>query len=88
MLRRDRQSVIAQPLAEGKWQVVAGDWDRPRGERVIGFILELGGTYEVDVVGQPSLRQFFNTFKDAMEYIHMLEGGSGERGAMAAGAAW
>lgn len=77
MLKESHPSVLAQPLADREWQVVAGDWDQPHGGRVVGFIEELGGTYEVDVVDHPSLRQFFDTFKDAMEFFEHLAGDTG-----------
>lgn len=72
-MREERPSVIAQPLDEHEWQVIAGDWHREGGGRVLGFIEELGGTYEVEIVDQPALCQFFDTFKEAVDCFALLE---------------
>lgn len=73
--RENRPAVVAQPLAEREWQVLGGDWYGTGAVRVIGFIEELGGTYELDVVEEPALRRFCGSFKDAMEYFEALESG-------------
>ena len=73
MLKNIRPSVIAQPLAEREWQVIAGQWRTTHGGRVIGFIEELGGTYEVEILERPELCQFFGTFKEAIEYFEYIE---------------
>lgn len=75
MMGSNRLPVVAQPTAEREWQVLGGEWDRPGGDRVIGFIEELGGTYEVKVIDEPALRQYFELFKDAMEYFESLQRG-------------
>ncbi len=75
MMRGVHPSVIAQPLAEREWQVVTGDWDSSQGGRTLGFIEELGGTYEVEVLHDSELCQFFGTFKEAMDYFDSLERG-------------
>ncbi|MEO7349435.1 MAG: hypothetical protein ABIW32_06230 [Terrimesophilobacter sp.] len=72
MMKTERPLLIAEPLAERKWQVIAGAWDRPSGGRVLGFINELGGVYEVAIINQPELSQFFNTFKEAVDYFSAL----------------
>lgn len=86
MTQEARPSVIAQPLAEREWQVVAGEWQRSNGGRIVGFIEELGGTYEVEVLRDSSLCQFFGTFKEAMDYFDLLEHGPQEPEILEAGA--
>lgn len=73
MMRQELPLVIAHALDEREWQVVAGDWHREGGGRLIGFIEELGGVYEVEIVDQPARRQFFSTFKDAIECFDRFE---------------
>lgn len=67
MMNVERPLVIAEPVAEREWQVVAGAFDRVGGSRVLGFIEELGGVYEAEVIDRPDHSQFFNTFKDAVD---------------------
>lgn len=67
MMNTQRPLLIAEPLAEREWQVIAGAWERLGGGRVLGFIEELGGVYEIKIVNHPELSQFFNTFKEAVD---------------------
>lgn len=87
MMEQAKPSVLAQPLAEREWQVVAGDSRSGSGAKIVGFIEELGGTYEVDVVNQPELSKFFDTFKGAMDHFAQLEQSPKNRDAMQPGAA-
>lgn len=87
MLEAHRRPLIAQPIHDREWQVIAGDWDSVLGVRTVGFIEELGGTYEVDVLEQPELCQFFDTFKAAMDYFGRLEHHRDDWGMLHAGAA-
>lgn len=62
------RAVIAQPISEHQWQVCAsrtGSIDDT--QAVVGYISELGGTYEVHVLYLPESRHYFPTFKEAME---------------------
>lgn len=78
MLKNIRPSVIAQPLAEREWQVIAGELRSAHGGRVIGFIEELGGTYEVEFLERPELSRFFDSFKAAIDFFEMLEQGQSD----------
>lgn len=79
MLKNFRPSVIAQPLAEREWQVIAGELRSAHGGRVIGFIEELGGTYEVESLERPELSRFFDSFKGAIDFFEHLEQGGDDR---------
>ena len=87
MLKNVRPSVIAQPLAARKWQVIAGAWDLSQGGRLVGFIEELGGTYEVEILDRPALSQFFETFKEAIDFFERVELDSDGHGTFQASAA-
>ena len=61
-----RTGIIAEPLADNSWRVCdSGAIDIV--DETMGYIGELGGTYEVRVLHSPELRQYVPTFKEAME---------------------
>ncbi len=80
MLKENYPSLIARPLTEHEWQVVAGGGKNSGGIRIVGFIEELGGTYEVGVYERPELCQYFETFKEAMDFFDDVEHGAPEHG--------
>lgn len=60
--------MTAQPISEHEWQVCT--WRRRSiddTQAVIGYISELGGTYEVRRILWPPTRNYVLTFKEAME---------------------
>lgn len=83
----ERPLLIAEPVAEREWRVVSGIWDRAGGAQVLGFIEELGGVYEVEIVDQPELSQFFDTFKEAVDCFSEVGKTHGELDARQLGAA-
>ena len=87
MMKAERPLLIAEPLAEREWQVIAGAWDRIGGGCVLGFIEELGGVYEVKIINQPDLSQFFDTFKEAVDCFSNLNQASAACDPLQAGAA-
>lgn len=62
----DQAAVLAEPLAHNTWRVCdTGELDIV--ESTMGYISELGGTYEVRVLHSPQRHAFVRTFKEAME---------------------
>ena len=70
---RARPRVFAEPQGEHGWRVCRNDAGVSLLDATIGYIDELGGTYEVRVIGGPTERQFVPTFKDAMDCFERLE---------------
>lgn len=67
----DQAALIAEPLADNTWRVCnTGELDVV--PSTMGFIGELGGTYEVRVLHSPELGRFVPTFKEAMEYFEKV----------------
>lgn len=64
--------ILAHPLGEGSWRVCAGGNYDSDGATV-GYIEELGGTYEVRVLEAPTNASFVETFKQAMECFSTRE---------------
>lgn len=75
---RARPRVFAEPQGEHGWRVCRNDAGVSLLDPTIGYIDELGGTYEVRVIGGPTERQFVPTFKDAMDCFERLEALRGE----------
>lgn len=64
--------IFAQPLGGGTWRVCATSSHNDDGETV-GYIDELGGTYEVQVLSTPTIASYVDTFKQAMEFFTTRE---------------
>lgn len=64
---RARPRVFAEPLGEHEWRVCRNDAGVSLLDPTLGYIEELGGTYEVRVLAAPTQRQFVPTFKEAMD---------------------
>ncbi|HRP99431.1 MAG TPA: hypothetical protein PK781_03090 [Terrimesophilobacter sp.] len=62
----DHTTIIAEPMADRAWRVCDGEGENAV-DSTIGFIGELGGTYEVRVLRSPERHRFVTTFKEAME---------------------
>lgn len=62
----DSSPVLAQPLGGGTWRVCVSNLHYADGT-TIGYIDELGGTYEVRALSVPSVSTYVDTFKQAME---------------------
>lgn len=60
--------VLAQPLGGGSWRVRATNSHDADGT-TIGYIDELGGTYEVRALGVPKVASYVETFKQAIEFF-------------------
>lgn len=67
----DHAALIAEPLAENSWRV-CNTAELDVVSSTMGFIGELGGTYEVRVLNAPELHRFVPTFKEAMEYLEKV----------------
>lgn len=64
---RTRRQIFAEPLGENAWRVRTHELDGALPGPTIGFIDELGGTYEVRVLAEPSERHCVETFTAAMD---------------------
>lgn len=60
-----RPTIIAQPLEEHTWRVWSMDSDDADLDRTVGYIEELGGTYEVRML--LGTTRYVPDFKSAME---------------------
>ena len=60
--------ILAQPLGGGTWRVCATS-AQSEGETTLGYIDELGGTYEVRVLESPTIASYVDSFKQAMEFF-------------------
>ena len=58
--------ILAQPLGGGTWRVCATS-AHSDDESTVGYIDELGGTYEVRVLASPTIATYVDSFKQAME---------------------
>lgn len=70
---RARPRIFAEPLGEHGWRVCRNDAGASLLDPTIGFIDELGGTYEVRVLSAPDERQYVPTFKEAMDCFETEE---------------
>lgn len=61
-----RTGIIAEPLADHTWRVCDSEAIDLIDE-TMGYIGELGGTYEVRMLHAPELRQYVPSSKEAME---------------------
>lgn len=64
--------ILAHPLGGGSWRVSFGASHDSEGA-TIGYIEELGGTYEVRGIETPTVATYVETFKHAMECFHAQE---------------